>query len=57
MTEEEGDHEDHQEYLGEHEHGDADPEADADFLFEVHGQVILSRSVERERHGDLQSIG
>jgi AcrR family transcriptional regulator len=36
VAEEEGDDEDDQEDLGEHEEGDADPEAQADFLFKVH---------------------
>lgn len=37
MAEEEGDDEDDQEDLGDQEEGDADPEPEADFLFQVHG--------------------
>jgi AcrR family transcriptional regulator len=36
VAEEEGDREDHQEDLRQHEKDDADPEADADLLFEAH---------------------
>jgi hypothetical protein len=43
VTEEKGDHEDDQQDLGEHEEDDADPEADTDFLFEVHAGATLSR--------------
>jgi AcrR family transcriptional regulator len=43
VTEEERDHEDDQEDLGEHEEGDADPEAQTDFLFEIHGGGTVSR--------------
>jgi hypothetical protein len=44
MAEEEGDGEDDQEDLGEHEKDDAHPEADADFLFQVHRERNLSQS-------------
>jgi hypothetical protein len=36
VAEEEGDREDDQEDLGEHEDDQADPETDADFVFEAH---------------------
>lgn len=45
VTEEEGNHEDDQQDLGEQEEDDADPEADTDFLFEVHGGATLSRKL------------
>ncbi len=48
VAEEKGDHEDHQEHLGEQEQDDADPESDADFLFEVHAGATLSRSGDGE---------
>jgi hypothetical protein len=45
VAEEEGDHEDHQQDLREHEENDADPEAHADFLFEVHRAATLSKKL------------
>lgn len=44
VAEEEGDGEDDQQDLGEHEERNADPEADADFLFQVHRGRKLSQS-------------
>jgi hypothetical protein len=43
VAEEEGDDEDDQQDLGEQEEGDADPEAEADFLFKVHGAEVIEK--------------
>ena len=59
VAEEEGDHEDDQQDLADHEDGHADPEPDADFLFEshfFHSRGTLSRTGDDEYSGSPSRV-